>query len=437
VVTGAGASKLKVSLSDFSLVKVIGKGSFGKVMLASKRDSRRVYAIKVLSKHVVAARNQVDHTVTERAVLGRIAHPFIVGLKYAFQTEEKLYFVLDFCPGGELFYHLGKEGRFHEGRAKFYTAQILLALEHIHSIGVVYRDLKPENVLLDADGNVKITDFGLSKEGVTLADSGASSFCGTPEYLAPEVLNRTGHGRAVDWWSLGALLFEMLTGWPPFYSADRKELFEQIRHSELDLGDTQHLSEAARDILRRLLHKDPRQRLGCSAADSADIKAHPFFAGVDWGALLRREIPAPWRPAVTGPADTQFFSSEFTDMAVDTDATAADGGQQWGGFSFVARDSSMAARAGVAMPGAAARVAMPVLPAAAAAGEAASTLTQATAAAGMASDSASSSSSSASAAGGAAYATAMASGVHVAAMPMGAARAPGMRILSEDEPGMM
>jgi serine/threonine protein kinase len=351
-------AKLRVGLSDFALLKVIGKGSFGKVMLARKRDSGRVYALKVLSKQAIADRKQVGHTLTERLVLGQISHPFIVGLRYAFQTKDKLYFVLDYCAGGELFFHLGKEGRFHEGRAKFYAAQIILALEHVHSKGVVYRDLKPENVLLDENGNVKLTDFGLSKEGVTAVDEGASSFCGTPEYLAPEILNRRGHGRAVDWWSLGALLYEMVTGWPPFYSTDRAELFELIRNKPLDLSEAAYLTPEAADILQRLLAKNPKDRLGCSERDAEEVKSHPFFRGVDWGKLLRREIRPPWRPTVSGPTDTSLFSSEFTTLPVGSPPSASaaassdgmDGETKWSGFSYVARDSSVVERAGLHFP---------------------------------------------------------------------------------------
>ena len=200
----ASAAARRVGLREFVLLKVVGKGSFGKVMQVRKRDTGRIYAMKVLQKANIIRRNQVEHTRTERNVLSRIMHPFIVGLNFAFQTEDKLYFVLDYCAGGELFFHLGREGKFDEPRSRFYAAQIVLALEHLHKMSVIYRDLKPENVLLDHRGNVRITDFGLSKENVEAVDSGAHSFCGTPEYLAPEVLNRSGHGRAVDWWSENA-----------------------------------------------------------------------------------------------------------------------------------------------------------------------------------------------------------------------------------------
>jgi len=300
---------MRARVTDFALLKVLGRGSFGKVMLVRKHDSGHVYAMKVLQKDHIRKRKQVLNTRTERDILVRVRHPFIVGLKYAFQTSDKLYFVMDYCPGGELFFHLGKEGRFHEGRAKFYAAQILLALEHLHSIGVVYRDLKPENVLLDEHGNVKITDFGLSKAGVVDSATGAKSFCGTPEYLPPEVVKRLEYGTAADWWSLGALLHEMLTGWPPFFSQDRTELFRRIAGEELALPEG--LTVEAADLLRCLLNKDPRARLG-SVGGAASVRAHSFFAGVDWQALYDRRIPTPWTPEIRAVDDVRFFDTEFT-----------------------------------------------------------------------------------------------------------------------------
>jgi serine/threonine protein kinase len=185
------------------MIKMIGKGSFGEVMLVRKKDTKTLYAMKILDKKNIIRRNQVEHTITERRVLGRTKHPFIVTLHFAFQTGKKLYFVLDYCSGGELFFHLGRCGRLRESLACFYSAEITLALSHLHSVGIVYRDLKPENILLDKDGHVKLADFGLSKEGIPNGVSGTGSFCGTAEYLAPEILNRAGHGTGVDWWALG------------------------------------------------------------------------------------------------------------------------------------------------------------------------------------------------------------------------------------------
>lgn len=221
--------------------------------------------------------------------------------------------VLDFCGGGELFFHLGNDGKFSESRAKFYAAEILLALEHMHQLGIIYRDLKPENVLLDRQGHVKLADFGLSKEGVTSDAKGANSFCGTPEYLAPEILNRQGHGRAVDWWSLGALLFEMLTGMPPFYCSDKEKLFEKIKHEALDLPN--YLSNDAKNLLLGLMEKDPNKRLGTGEDDAISIKKHPFFSSIDWEALKNKTTPAPWIPPLSHSLDVSQFDSEFT--AVD------------------------------------------------------------------------------------------------------------------------
>jgi tRNA A-37 threonylcarbamoyl transferase component Bud32 len=221
------SAKQPVSMEDFSLVKLIGKGSFAKVMLVRKKqgtDAKVLFAMKVLSKPAVVMKKQVEHTKTERRVTANITHPFIVKLHYAFQTSKRLFFVLDYCPGGDMFYHLSRRRYFSEPMARFYCGEITLGLEHLHSHTIVYRDLKPENIMLDGDGHVKLADFGLAKEHVSkwaVASAqeagGTNSLCGTPEYLPPEILNRGGHGQAVDWWNLGMVLYEMLCGTPPWY----------------------------------------------------------------------------------------------------------------------------------------------------------------------------------------------------------------------------
>ena len=302
--------------ADFKVIRVIGKGSFGKVFLVRQVRTNKIFAMKVLKKENIVKRNQVEHTRTERSVLGYVRHPFVVGLQMAFQTRDKLFFVLDYCAGGELFCHLQRLGKFAEPRARFYTAELVLALAHVHALGVVYRDLKPENVLLDQRGHVRLTDFGLSKEGVTLHAKGAHSFCGTPEYLAPEILARRGHGRAVDWWSLGALLYEMLTGLPPFYSRDREKLFEGIKNG--DLGYPSNLSNDAKAVCKALLERDPAMRLGSGQGDADEIKAHAFFQRVDWDALLDGTAAPPWQPTVVGSLDTSQFDRAFTSMPINS-----------------------------------------------------------------------------------------------------------------------
>lgn len=303
-----------VRLKDFALLKVIGKGSFGKVMLVRKRENNKIYAMKVLQKDNVIKRNQVEHTKTERSVLGQIIHPFIVTLRFAFQTKRKLYFVMDYCPGGELFFHLGRAGRFSEQRSKYYAAQMITALEYLHSKDIVYRDLKPENVLLDAAGNIQLTDFGLSKEGIA-DNTSAHSFCGTPEYLAPEILTRAGHGRAADWWSLGALLYEMLTGMPPFYSRNRDRLFHKILKATLRMP--RFFSPAAKSLLLGLLDRNPTTRLG-STNDAAEIKSHAFFRDLNWDKLAKKQLEPPFVPELDKLTDTVNFDAEFTSMPLDS-----------------------------------------------------------------------------------------------------------------------
>jgi len=300
---------VKVTAEDFQLLKVIGKGSFGKVMQVKKKDTGKIYAMKVLQKEAIINRNQVIHTRSEKSILQQVQHPFIVGLHYAFQTKDKLYMILDYVNGGELFFHLKHEGKFSESRVKFYTAEISLALSHLHDLGIVYRDLKPENILLDCDGHIVITDFGLSKQ-MMVPPSGDTSeatthtFCGTPEYLAPEVLRGQGHGTPVDWWSLGTLVYEMLTGLPPFYSANTNVMYQKILSSELRFPPD--MSGDCRSFLSGLLERDPSKRM-----DGEDVMKHPWLSSIDWDKLLKKQIPAPWKPPVSSEADTTQIDRAF------------------------------------------------------------------------------------------------------------------------------
>jgi len=321
---------VKPSLEDFTLLKVVGKGSFGKVLQVRNRHTNRVYAMKQLKKSHIIKRNQVEHTKTERYVLQHLRHNFIVRLHFAFQTDKKLFMLLDYCSGGELFFHLGKAGRFTESRARFYASEIVLALEYLHAKSVIYRDLKPENVLLNEEGHVKLTDFGLSKTNI-VGNQTTHSFCGTPEYLAPEILRRNGHGKAADWWSLGALLFEMLMGMPPFYSRDRDRLFEKILHSELRFPN--YFSRNSQSILRELMERNPRKRLG--SENVGQVREHSFFNGVDWVRLGRLEIEPPFKPKLmvddNGVKGTSNFDPEFTGMPTRSPVLA--GEKRFGRFS--------------------------------------------------------------------------------------------------------
>ncbi|KAL1483314.1 hypothetical protein MTO96_033274 [Rhipicephalus appendiculatus] len=300
--------KPHVKPSDFEFLKVIGKGSFGRVLLARHKVEKQFYAIKVLQKKMILKRNERNHIMSERNVLLKnLDHPFLVGLHYSFQTPVKLYFVLDYVNGGELFFHLQKERTFAEPRARFYAAEITSALSYLHSQGIVYRDLKPENILLDAQGHVVLTDFGLCKEGIREKET-TNTFCGTPEYLAPEVLRKEAYDRTVDWWCLGAVLYEMLYGLPPFYSRDTVEMYDNILHKQLRLRT--NISAAARDILEKLLQKEKRLRLG-NADDGNEVKRHDFFNPINWQDLEAKRIPPPYKPSLSGIMDMKNIDPDF------------------------------------------------------------------------------------------------------------------------------
>ncbi|PHH90798.1 hypothetical protein CDD83_2597 [Cordyceps sp. RAO-2017] len=299
--------------SDFEILKLIGKGTFGQVYQVRKRDTRRIYAMKVLQKKVIVQKKEVAHTVGERNILVRTAmsdSPFIVGLKFSFQTPSELYLVTDYMSGGELFWHLQKEGRFDERRAKFYIAELILAIQHLHNNDIVYRDLKPENILLDANGHIALCDFGLSKANLTKNDT-TNTFCGTTEYLAPEVLlDESGYTKMVDFWSLGVLVFEMCCGWSPFYAEDTQQMYKNIAFGKVRFPrDT--LSQEGRNFVKGLLNRNPKHRLGATD-DAEELKRHPFFADIDWDLLSKKLITPPFKPKLKSETDVSYFDPEFT-----------------------------------------------------------------------------------------------------------------------------
>ncbi|ODQ79500.1 hypothetical protein BABINDRAFT_22399, partial [Babjeviella inositovora NRRL Y-12698] len=297
---------------DFEVLRLLGKGTFGQVFQVRKTDTDRIYAMKVLSKKVIVRKKEVAHTIGERNILVRTASAssFIVGLKFSFQTPLDLYLVTDYMSGGELFWHLQKEGRFAEDRAKFYIAELVLALEHLHDNDIVYRDLKPENILLDANGHIALCDFGLSK--ANLASNGTTNtFCGTTEYLAPEVLlDESGYTKMVDFWSLGVLIFEMCCGWSPFYAENTQQMYKNIAFGKVRFPK-EVLSAEGRSFVKGLLNRNPKHRLGATD-DARELRAHPFFHDIDWTLLREKRIPPPFKPHLASELDTSNFDPEFT-----------------------------------------------------------------------------------------------------------------------------
>jgi serum/glucocorticoid-regulated kinase 2 len=323
-----------LTIDDFDLLKVIGKGSFGKVMQVRKKDSSKVYALKAIRKSNIIAKNEVIHTLSEKTVLATVNNPFIVPLKFSFQSPEKLYLVLSFINGGELFYHLQKAGRFDLSRARFYTSELLSALECLHNMNVIYRDLKPENILLDYKGHIALCDFGLCKLNMKNDDE-TKTFCGTPEYLAPELLLGTGYTKSVDWWTLGILLYEMLTGLPPYYDEDTNKMYQKILKNPLKFPEG--FDKHAQDLLIKLLSRDPKYRLGSNGSE--EIKNHSFFRSIDFQKLENKQYIPPFIPGVKDNFDTSNFDQEFTsELPVDSvvNEYLSDSVQkQFGGWTYV------------------------------------------------------------------------------------------------------
>lgn len=325
-------TKKRLSIEDFDLLKLLGRGSFGKVMQVVKKDTKQIYALKIIRKQHIVSRLEVTHTLAERTVLARINNPFIVPLKFSFQSPEKLYLVLSFINGGELFWHLQREGKFSMDRSRFYIAELLTALESLHELNVIYRDVKPENILLDYQGHIALCDFGLCKLNMSNDDK-TNTFCGTPEYLAPELLLNQGYTRSVDWWTLGTLLYEMLTGLPPFYDDDVPTMYKKILQNTLRFPTFLEGTDA-QDLLIKLLQKDPSLRLD----EASEIKSHPFFKDIDWNKLLNKSYLPPFKPNVENLLDTSNFDPDFTnekpqDSVVD-DFLTESVQKQFGGWTY-------------------------------------------------------------------------------------------------------
>ncbi|XP_077450682.1 protein kinase C theta type isoform X2 [Stigmatopora argus] len=297
----------KFSLDDFVLHKMLGKGSFGKVFLAELKKSAQFFAIKALKKDVVLMDDDVECTMVERRVLSLAwDNPFLTHLHCTFQTEENLFFVMEYLDGGDLMFHIQKCHKFNLRRSTFYAAEIVCGLQFLHSRGIIYRDLKLDNVLLDGEGHVKIADFGMCKENIW-EEARTSTFCGTPDYIAPEILLGQKYNSSVDWWSFGVLLYEMLVGQSPFRGRDEEELFQSIRTD--DPAYPRWLTPEAKDILIRLFVREPEERLGVKGS----IRSHGFFGATDWKALEQRKVAPPFKPTLTSPGDCSNFDREFTD----------------------------------------------------------------------------------------------------------------------------
>ena len=304
-----------VELDDFQIMKVLGRGSFGKVCLVQYKPTKEYYAMKSLKKDVLLDQDQVESTILEKKILQSLDHPFLVGMVFCFQTEERIYFIMPFVRGGELFQHLRTEKFFKEDKARFYAASIGMALDYLHNHGIIYRDIKPENILIGEDGYLKLIDFGMAK--MVKGNEKATSFCGTPEYLAPEIITGEGHNRAADWWSYGILLFEMLCGIPPFYCENTERMYDLITNAELRFPKRIPMSDNAKDLIKKLLIKKQDKRLGVNKGFE-EIKAHPFFQGFDFDALFNKKMEAPFIPKLSGSLDVGNFDEEFTSEEIAT-----------------------------------------------------------------------------------------------------------------------
>ena len=330
----------KFSEKDFTKIKLIGKGSYGNVYLVRYNKNNQIYAMKVYIKSDLREKNQENNTKSERNLMTQINFPFIVSVKFAFQTESKLFLVQEFIQGGDLFYHIHSGSKFSNERTKFYIIEIILAIEFLHNNNMIYRDLKPENILIGIDGHIKLTDFGLSKMVDSLEDK-SYTVCGTLQYIAPEIIKGEGYNNSVDWWSLGIIIFEMFTGKLPFK-------FKYDAQYSLDIYKKKiiypsWIEENAKDLIANLLSIDPNKRLGNGINGADNIKKHPFFNNVDWDKALKKQLKPPFIPKVEDETDIKYFEKSLTESPIFSDNSEIlmaseenEDDDEYGGFTFVA-----------------------------------------------------------------------------------------------------
>ncbi|XP_058838446.1 cAMP-dependent protein kinase catalytic subunit PRKX [Topomyia yanbarensis] len=296
-----GKHPKEYDLDDFQILKTIGTGTFGRVCLCRDRFTDKYWAMKILAMADVIRLKQIEHVKNEKNILQEIDHPFIVNMRWSTKDDCCLYMLFEYVSGGELFSYLRNAGRFDNATANFYACEIVLALEYLHTLSVVYRDLKPENLLLDRDGHLKITDFGFAKK---LKDR-TWTLCGTPEYLAPEIIQSKGHNKAVDWWALGVLIHEMLVGYPPFYDDNPFGIYEKILSGKIEWS--RHIEPTAKDLVKKLLVQDRTKRLGNMKNGAEDVKRHRWFKHLDWDVVIKRQLKPPIVPKFVNEGDTGNF----------------------------------------------------------------------------------------------------------------------------------
>lgn len=316
-----------ISMDQFTILSVIGRGFYGKVFLVRKEETGELFAIKSVRKAKLIQSEKVLTIITERNILSKIDHPFIVGLKFAFQTPSKFYLGLEYAPGGELFHHMQQKRVFTLEECRIWIAEICLALDYLHSLGIIYRDLKPENILLDSEGHTKLTDFGLSK--ILYQTNETSTFCGTSEYLAPEIVNHKAYGIEVDWWALGILIYEMMVGRTPFNNTNRAQMFQDIIDKAPSFPPS--FPQSAKEFIESLLEKDPQKRPKID-----EIKQSPFFEGIDFDAVYNRQLAPLFVPSIDNPIDPSNFDSAFTrEVPADSYVMPVEGeAEAYPGFSY-------------------------------------------------------------------------------------------------------